>query len=414
MIRRVAVISYHSSPLHEPGSGDAGGMTVYVRQLAHALAEVGVWTDIYTRADGPSEGPVSLRPGVRVIPVQAGPLTPISKEELPQHLDAFVGGVRAFATAQRVRYDVVHSHYWQSGLAGAELAQVWGVPLVHSHHTLGRVKNLYLAPGDLPEPESRLDGESRVISSAAALIASTDDEYQQLACMYGAPHDRLKILPPGVDHRSFHPQDKQEAKRRLGIDGRPVLLCVGRIQRLKGIELAIRATEQLVHALDNEPLLMIVGGASGNGGQDEVDRLEALIDSLGLDRFVSFTGPRPHTELPTYYAASDVVVVCSHSESFGFAALEAHACGRPVVGTPVGGLSYVVGSGRSGYLVDDRDPAVLAGRLKTILADRDLAASFEQDASARSMRFTWERTAASFLELYECVADDVAPELCAC
>ena len=414
LVRRVAVVSYHSSPLSEPGSGDAGGMTVYVRHLADALADRGVATDIFTRATRPGDRPVSLRHGVRVVPIEAGPLSSVEKEELPRHLASFVSGIRTFATAQRIRYDVVHSHYWQSGLAGTELAEAWGVPLVHSHHTLGRVKNLFLAPGDVAEPEQRLAGEERVISSAAALVASTDDEYQQLACMYGASHDRLKTLPPGVDHRLFRPLDRAKARRRLEIGPGPVLLYVGRIQKLKGIELAIRATEQLVHALDEEPTLIVVGGASGTGGGDEVARLRSVIAELGMDSYVRFEGPRPHAELPWYYAASDVVVVCSHSESFGFAALEAQACGRPVVGTPVGGLSHIVRTGRSGFLVDDRDASVFASRLKTILSDRDVASMFEAAALSGSRRFTWERTASTFHDLYECLVEDITPDLCAC
>lgn len=414
IVRRVAVLSFHSSPLCEPGSGDAGGMTVYVRHLADALADLGVGTDVFTRATDPDDRTVSLRPGVRIIPIEAGPAAPVEKEELPRYVGPFVRGVRAFATSQRIRYDIVHSHYWQSGLAGAELARVWGAPLVHSHHTLGRVKNLYLAPGDVAEPEQRLEGEDQVISSAAALVASTDEEYRQLACMYGASHDRLKTLPPGVDHRLFRPLDRAEARQRLGIGSGPMLLYVGRIQKLKGIELAIRATEQLVHALDEQPTLVIVGGASGNGGAGEVDRLRSVIDALGVASHVRFEGPQPHTHLPWYYSASDVVVVCSHSESFGFAALEAQACARPVVGTPVGGLSHIVRSGGSGFLVDDRDPSVFAGKLKTILSDSHLAARFEAEALAGSRRFTWERTASTFLELYECLVEDITPDLCAC
>ena len=413
-VRRVAVISYHSSPLIEPGSGDAGGMTVYVRQLARSLARRGVYTDVFTRATGPSDRVTSLTDGVRVIPIDAGPREHVPKEDLPRYLEAFIQGARTFATAQRVAYDVIHSHYWQSGLAGKALSASWNAPLVHSHHTLGRVKNAALAPGDTPEPDSRLAGEEEVISDAEVLLASTEDEYHQLSCLYGASHDRLKILVPGVDHFLFRPGDRAVARDALGLDDRPLVLSVGRIQPLKGFDLAIRATEQLSHALDVPPLLMIVGGASGNGGEREVERLKSLATDLGIEDQVRFVGPQPHTLLPTYYQAADVVAVCSHSESFGFAALEAHACGRPVVGTPVGGLSHVVKDGESGYLIEGRDPSVFAGRLKTLLADADLRTDFGNRAAAAAIPFTWENAASELLELYECLVNETFPEVCTC
>ena len=411
---RVAVVAYHSSPIDEPGLGDAGGMTVYVRRLAAALADRGVKTDVFTRATGPGLGPIELSPGVRVIPIPAGPPVQLPKERLHDHLGEFVAGIRAFATAQRLSYDLVHSHYWQSGLAGAELQGAWDVPLVHSHHTLGKVKNRFLAPGDRPEPALRLIGEGEIISSADVLIASTDQEMEQLACLYGASHDRLKALPPGVDHRVFRPLPKESSRAQLGLGDEAVMLFVGRIQRLKGIDLAISALEQLVPALDREAVLLVVGGASGADGDRETERLRALARSFGIEDRVRFMGPQPHDRLPLFYSASDVVTVCSHSESFGFAALEAHACGVPVVGTPVGGLSHVVREGVSGFLVDSRDPAVFAARLKTLLSDHDLHADFSRHASRSAAAFSWDRSAESFLELYECLVLGEAPEVCTC
>ena len=413
-VRRVAVISYHCSPLDEPGSGDAGGMTVYVRGLANALERRGVRTDIFTRAQNPDDRTVSLSPHVRVVPLEAGPLAPVAKEDLPRWVDEFSGAVRAFAMTQRIGYDVIHSHYWQSGLVGKELASVWSIPFVHSSHTLGRVKNAALAPGDLPEPESRLGGEKDVIDAADVLIASTDDEYQQLACMYGAPHDKLKILPPGVDHEVFSPGDKAAARRELGLGEEPVLLYVGRIQPLKGIDLAIRATERLKHALQVPPKLLVVGGPSGSAGEAESTRLKSLVGDLGVAAEVDFLGPQAHALLPTFYRAADVVVICSHSESFGLTALEAHACGAPVVGTPVGGLSHIVSSGESGFLIDERDPDRFAGSIKTILSDPEVARDFSAQALRRAVPFTWTSTAARFLELYECLVEEKYPELCTC
>lgn len=409
-----AVISYHCSPLDEPGSGDAGGMTVYIRSLAEALAERGVTTDVFTRAQAAGQTPVRISPGVRVIPLQAGPAERLPKEQLHAHITEFVSGIRAFALTQRISYDLIHSHYWQSGLAGTELSRAWGVPLVHSHHTLGRVKNRFLAPGDAPEPVRRLDGEDQVIAAADVLVASTDDELQHLSCLYGASHDRLKTLHPGVDHSVFRPLDRAASRRELGLGDGAILLFVGRLQRLKGADLALRALEELAPALDREVSLLLVGGASGPAGEDEVDRLQRLAVELAIEDRVSFVGPQPHHRLPLFYNASDVVTVCSHSESFGLAALEAHACGIPVVGTPVGGLSHIVRDGGSGFLVSERDPAVFAGRLKTVLADPELHARFSTVAAEAAAAFSWERAAGEFIELYECLVREESPEACTC
>lgn len=413
-LKRIAVVAYHSSPLGPPGEGDSGGMTVYVRELAEAFARRGVHTDVYTRATAPGATVTTLTPGVRVVSIEAGPPGPLPKEQLASHLGVFTDGVRAFALAQRLRYDVVHSHYWQSGLAAIPLARGWGAPLVHSHHTLGKVKNRYLAPGDEPEPASRLEGEARVIAAADVLVANTDDEWNQLACLYSASHDNLKTLPPGVDHDLFSPGPQGEARAALRLGDEAVMLYAGRIQRLKGIELAIRAAEQLRPALDRPLRFLIAGGASGPAGAIEVARLRALVDELDLRDVVTFVGPVPHEELPVYYRAADVLVVCSHSESFGLAALEAHACGTPVVGTPVGGLSYVVADERSGFLVDTRDPAVFAAPLKTLLSDAHLRARFGSAAVASAASFSWDRTAASLQELYECLVREQSPEACTC
>jgi D-inositol-3-phosphate glycosyltransferase len=413
-VTRVAVLSYHSSPLAEPGAGDAGGMTVYVRSVAEAMATAGVRTDIFTRATGDERAVTELSPGVRVVAVPAGPPRPLEKEDLAGHVDEFAAGIRAFAAAQRIRYEVVHSHYWQSGLAARELARGWDVPMVHSNHTLGKVKNRWLAPGDVPEPLSRLQGEAEVIAAADALIASTDAEWQQLACLYGAPHDRLKTVYPGVDHRVFSPGDRVAARRALGLRDEAVMLYAGRVQPLKGLELAVRAAEQLVPALDRKLVFVVVGGASGGRGRDELDRLRVLSHSLGIADAVRFVGARPHAELPAFYRAADVVVVCSHNESFGLAALEAHACGTPVVGTAVGGLSHIVRDGESGFLVDSRDPAVFAARLKTVLSDADLRDSFGAAATRAARSFSWTTTAALFGDLYECLLVEQFPEVCTC
>ena len=415
LVRRVAVIAYHSSPLAEPGSGDAGGMSIYVRGLAEAVARQGLRTDIFTRRADEGPSVVSVSEGVRVIAIDAGPSEPLEKEAQLAYVSDFVTGVRAFATAQRVRYDLVHSHYWQSGLAAKRLSTHWDVPLVHSNHTLGKVKNSFLAPGDTPEGERRLAGEAEVIEASDVLVASTDEELQQLASLYGASRDRLKTVYPGVDHGTFFPTGSRgTARAELGLTDEATLLYVGRIQPLKGLELAIRSLEELSGAIEREVILLVVGGASGRSGNEELKRLDELATSLGVADQVRFLGPRPHASLPYLYSAADVVVVCSHVESFGLAALEAQACGVPIVATAVGGLSHIVADGVTGYLVHERDPSVFAGHLKTLLTDDGLRHRFGAAALARSSSFDWDRSAAEFLELYECLAALEPPELCTC
>jgi D-inositol-3-phosphate glycosyltransferase len=422
-VRRMAVIAFHSNPLIEPGAGDAGGMTVYVRALARALAERGLRTDIFTRAADQDDRVTELSPGVRVVPIDAGPRRAVEKARLPEFIAEFVAGARAFAVSQRIRYDLVHSHYWQSGLAAVDLSAQWRVPLVHSPHSLGRVKNRWLAPGQAPEPVRRVRGETEVTTAADVLIASTEEEGNQLSSLYGAPHDRLKILHPGVDHSIFSPGDGNAARKHIGLDAArartlsedpAVLLYVGRIQPLKGIELAIRATEQLVPVLDRPVKLVAVGGASGTEGPAELERLKRLARSLDVQDAVEFVGPKPHNELVQYYRAAEALVVCSYSESFGLAALEAHACATPVVATAVGGLSHIVSDGESGFLIESRDPAEFAGRLKTILTDDSLRARMGAAANKRSRLFTWDSTADEFLELYECLVREDFPEACIC
>ena len=407
---RACVIAYHSSPLQEPGAGDAGGMTVYVRELAAALAEQGVATDIFTRAA--DEGPTvtELGPEVRVVAIDAGPRSPVAKDRMRHHVGEFTNGVRAFAIGQRIGYDVIHSHYWQSGLAAKALAARWGIPLVHSHHTLGRVKNRWLAPGDSPEPAARLKGEQEVIDAADVLVASTAEEWRHLAELYVADPQRLKVLHPGVAHDLFAPGDRSEARRLLGLDEGPLLLCVGRIQPLKGLDLAIRALAEL----QTPARLLIVGGASGPNGAAELERLRSLTDELDVAERVSWAGAHPHRVLPEYYRAADALLVCSHSESFGLAALEAQSCGIPVIGTRVGGLPDVIGDGSSGVLVDERDPRRLAIEIDSLLRDPSRAAALGVAARQHALRYSWKTMAEDFLDLYECLIREESPEACTC
>lgn len=413
-MRRIAVISYHSSPLLEPGLGDAGGMTVYVRAVAASLAKLGTRTDIFTRSSVGEVEIADISPAVRVISIPAGPAGAADKRALIGYLPDFVSGIDAFASSRGLTYELVHSHYWQSGITGAELARIWGVPLVHSNHTLAKVKNAFLPPGDAPEPAERLAGESEVIATADVLVASTDDEWEHIACLYGASHDRVKSIYPGVDHELFAPGSRAMARAELGLGDEAVIAYVGRIQPLKGLELALRAVDQLVPALDRAIRLIVVGGVSGPAGEKERDSLLELADSLGISDAVRLEGVKPHILTPLYYRAADAVVVCSYSESFGLSALEAQACGTPVVATDVGGLRHIVEDGITGFLVDERDPSVFAARLKTLLSDEDLRREFSDASLASSAEFSWERTAGELADLYECLITERLPEACTC
>ena len=410
---RLAVIAYHSSPLLEPGSGDAGGMTVYIRAVASALAARGLRTDCFTRSITGRTEVRTLEAGVRVIALPVGPPGPLPKEQLSPLVSDFVDRIVSFAPGRD--YDLIHSHYWQSGLAGIELAGRWKVPLVHSQHTLGRVKDRYRPPNEAIESVTRIASEDRIVASADVLIASTDDEWGHLACLYKASHDRLKTVYPGVDHSRFSAGDRSEARRRLGLaQDAAVLLCVGRIQPLKGLGLAVEALGQLGPVVDRPVQLLVLGGASGRSGAREIDHLKATAVRAGVADRVSFLGPVPHEATPDHYRAADVVLVCSYSESFGLSALEAQACGIPVVATDVGGLSHVVVDGRSGFLTADRDASVFAGHIKTLLADDDMTRLFSNAALASARRFTWERTATELQELYECLVTERLPEACTC
>jgi len=413
-VTRLAVVSYHSSPLIEPGVGDAGGMTVYVRALAETLAGSGVATDVFTRSSSGFIEVATIHPDVRVVSIPAGPPGTLSKDRSIDSIEEFLAGVTAFAESGS-RYDLVHSHYWQSGLAGISLARTWDVPLVHSHHTLARVKNGSLAPGDAPEPYVRIAGEQRVIKEAGVLIASTEEERHQLASLYRAPRDRLKTIFPGVDHARFFPGDRGAARVATGLDpDAAILLYVGRIQPLKGLDLAIRALEELSSALERRVMLVVVGGASGPHGRSEEQRLLELAADLGVADRVAFAGPQPHPRTPDFYRAADLVAVCSYSESFGLSALEAHACGIPVIGTDVGGLSHIVADGDSGFLIAERDPSLFAARAKPLLSDPDMRDGFSKQAVRSASKFTWERTAMEMLELYECLMSEDLPEVCTC
>lgn len=403
-VRRAAMLVVHSNPLREPGVGDAGGMTVYVRQVARSLAARGIQVDIFTRRDSYDASEIfEIYPGVRVVQIDAGDPS-LTKEEVPSHLPEFAANLQRFVDREDICYDLIHSHYWLSGRVAALLRARWGVPFVHTFHTLGRVKNGRLRYGDREEPEARLHGEAKVIAEADAIVASTGEERDWLVDLYAAHPERIHLIHPGVDHRTFKPGDRAAAKKTLGVGSKKVLLFVGRLQPLKAPDTAIRA---LAHILSEHPSfsgeieLLVVGGPSGSSGRDEVNLLRDLARQLGVDASVRFVPPQPHSQLPAYYQAADVCLVPSHSESFGLVALEAQACGVPVVGSEIGGLKSIVHSGKTGFLVEPGSSRAFAESAIEILSDETLALKMSRCAVMASSEFSWDRSAAELHEIYK-------------
>lgn len=406
---RVAVVSLHTSPLDQPGSGDAGGMNVFIRAAADRVAAHGVDVDVFTRCRGQGLREVEeLGGGSRLIQVKAGPCAPMPKEELPRYLPEFLGGVLRRQRLEGAGYDVVHTHYWLSGWVGRSTKEIWGVPLVASFHTLGKVKNYSLALGESPESSERLSGEQRVIADADRLVAATPAEASQLVGLYRADAERIRVVPPGVDHELFFPRPRDEASARLHLAGARLLLFVGRLQAHKGPDIAVRTLAEAV-ARDRDAaedvVLAIVGGPSGSGHGADVARLMNLASALGVGERVMFFPPQPQARLADFYAAAEALLVPSRSESFGLVALEAEACGTPVVAAAVGGLRYVVDDGVTGFLVEGHDPADHADRVLEILGDRARSRRMGAAAVAHSLRFSWDATASEILAVYRELLD---------
>jgi D-inositol-3-phosphate glycosyltransferase len=404
--RRVAMLSVHTSPLHQPGTGDAGGMNVYVIELAKRLADLDVAVEVFTRATS-SDLPdmVQVAENVSVRHVAAGPYEGLAKEELPGQLCTFARDLlRVEAQHDLGWYDVIHSHYWLSGQVGALAADRWGIPLVHSMHTMAKVKNTALATGDKPEPWGRVIGEEQVVESADRLIANTLDEAVQLVDLYGADPDRVTVVHPGVDLGVFRPDDVVAARRRLGLPAdATVLLFAGRIQPLKAPDVLLRAVAVLLQrdpGLRSRLVVPVVGGPSGSG-LDEPTALVDLARHLGVVDVVRFVPPVSQQELARWYAAATLVCVPSYNESFGLVAVEAQACGTPVVAAAVGGLTTAVDDRVTGLLVDGHEPRDWADAIARLAADRGLRARMSAAAVRHAHRFGWQSTAEQTLQVYE-------------
>ncbi len=395
------MLSVHTSPLEAPGGGDAGGMNVYIVETAKRLADFGIAVEIFTRATSSDQAPVvEMYPGVIVRHVVAGPFEGLGKDDLPAQLCALSAGVmRAEARHEPGWYDLIHSHYWLSGQVGWLARDRWRVPLVHSAHTLGKVKNAALAEGDTPEPRARIIGEEQVVAEADRLVASTAGEADELIKHYGADPDRVAVVPPGVDLATYTPGWADRAALGLRPDG-AVLLFVGRIQRLKAPDLLLRAATLIRHRepdLGRRLQVVIVGAPSGTG-LSHPRWLPELAAELNLGDAVQFRPPAGRAELAEYYRAADLTVVPSYNESFGLVALESQACGTPVVAAAVGGLPTAVGS--AGVLVSGHEARDWAGAIADLLRDPHRRAKLSRAAREQAERFSWTRTTTGLLDTY--------------
>ncbi len=391
------MLSVHGCPLARPGTRDAGGMQMYVRALSRELARRGIAVDVFTRrTDSSLPAVVPFAPGARVVHVDAGEPTPMDKNAVVDVLPEFVCNVKRFQRDERLTYDVIHSHYWLSGWVGNLLARRWEIPHVTMFHTLGRLKNRALA--DQEETEARIRVEEHVVGAADRIVASSEHERQALVEQYGARRERVSVINGGVDLGLFRPGNRVAARSTLGIPpGDEVILFVGRMDRVKGLDVLLRA----MALLKQRPRirLVVVGGSDQDA---EMERCRALAAELEVD--VSFRGASPQESLPTYYSAADLLVVPSHYESFGLVAVEALACGTPVIASRVGGLPTVIDDGENGLLVPSRRPDAFAERIERFLDDRPLRSKLSANARPSVIRYSWEFVAARVTTLYQEVA----------
>ncbi len=408
-IRRVAMLSVHTCPLAMLGGKKTGGMNVYVRDFSRELGRQGVEVDVFTRSQDDCVPMVNhdLGQGARVIHIPAGPQEPIPVGEVDQYLDEFVAGVLAFAEREGLTYDIIHSHYWLSGLVAEQLKAAWGgVPIVHMYHTLGHMKNRIATSDKERVSESRIAGEARVLQTADRIIAATPAEQAQLNWLYHADMDKIAVVPPGVDLERFSPMPSKEAKKRVGIPcGDTNIMFAGRIEPLKGVDTLMQAMalirERYPELVENTCVAIIGGDPWSDDPDDEMARLQALREQLGITDLVVFLGAKDQEILPNYYAAAEMVVMPSHYESFGMVALEAMAMGRPVIASEVGGLAYLVQDGVNGFHVPSRDPEALASRMFELLSNDACRETMGRMAREYAEKFDWSHIVERMMRIYE-------------
>ncbi len=406
----IAMLSYHTCPLAVLGGKDTGGMNVYVRDLTRQLGRKGVHVDVFTRSQDEHVPHVlhDLGYGNRVVHIPAGPEFPLPKQDLVEFLPQFVEGIENFAAEKHIQYDIIHSHYWLSGIAGEALKKSWQSPVIHMFHTLGLMKNRVARTPEEMEGDYRINGERRVIQIADQIVAATPAERAQLQFLYQADDRKITVIPPGVDTSRFYPIPCDEAQAVVGLPlDSCFILFVGRIEPLKGVDTLIRAMAIMFQngALNDCPQgLMIIGGdpeASPDQMNAEMTRLKALCSELGMNDLILFLGKRNQDSLPYYYSAAEVLVMPSHYESFGMVALEAMACGTPVVASQVGGLPFLIQDGITGYVIPAEDPQALANRLMGLLKDPLNRRSMGQQAAAYAQEYAWDLIAGRIEATYQ-------------
>jgi len=412
-ILRIAMLSVHTCPLAVLGGKETGGMNVYVRELSRELGRMGVEVDIFTRSQNEAiPRVVDMADSVRVVHLAAGPEAPLPRERVHDHLDEFVDGIEGWRIARGIDYDLVHAHYWLSGVVGLTLRERWGVPMLQMFHTLGDLKNrVARRPADL-EPAVRLAEEARVIATAERLVAASVAERAYLVRHAGADPERIAVVPCGVDTELFSPGDAASARAALQLPGDPLILYVGRLAPIKGLETLLDAIA--LSARRGRPVrLLVVGGDADEPRDGHEAGLRARITSLGIGDLVSFAGPQRQESLRTHYVAADVTVLPSHYESFGMVALEAMACGSPVVASRVGGLTTTVRDGVTGFLVPEGDVSALADRLETLLGDPDLRWRLGREGVRWAGQHRWPCVAEAICREYALLESRARPHLAA-
>ncbi|MCC7189306.1 MAG: glycosyltransferase [Anaerolineales bacterium] len=405
---RIAMLSYHTCPLATLGGKDTGGMNVYVRELARQLGKMDIHVDVFTRSQDDHVPHVlhELGYGNRVVHIPAGPEHPVPKQELATYIPEFVDGIESFACDKKIKYDVIHSHYWMSGIAAASLSDVWaGSPIVHMFHTLGEMKNRIARSDEEREGVYRIEGEKQVIRRADRIVVATLAELTQLRFLYKADASKMVVIPPGVNVSRFYPIPSDEAKMYIGLQPEDrMILFVGRIEPLKGVDTLLEAMSCLQKKESRPVHLAIIGGdpaASPETMNAEMARLKNLCEALGLDQSVVFLGVRDQDKLSYYYSAAEVVVMPSHYESFGMVALEAMACGTPVIASEVGGLAYLVRDGETGFTIPAEEPETLCEKLSWLLNDRELHEAMSNRAVEYAQDYAWEKIATQIVGVYE-------------
>jgi D-inositol-3-phosphate glycosyltransferase len=413
-VSRVALLSVHTCPLAVLGGKETGGMNVYVRELARELGRVGIEVDVFTRSqDAAIPEVVPLGIGARVVHVPAGPARPLPRPSLVEHLDAFVEGVERFRRREGCEYAVLHSHYWLSGVAALELAARWRRPVIQMFHTLGALKNAVARSEAEREPEARVVAEGRIVASADRIVAANPVERAHLAWYYGADVERVRVIPCGVDLDLFQPADPRAARARLGLQAEHVLLFVGRLAPIKGVETLLRALAAArADGLGGADVrLVVVGGAKDERWDGERGALRELAATLGVARWVDFRGPQPQAALPDYYAAADLCVMPSLYESFGMVALEAMACGSAVIASRVGGLQTTVRDGITGLLVPEGDPCALAETITRTLDDSALRWRLGREGVRWAAGHRWPCVAEAVCREYASLVDEAQEHL---